>query len=92
MLTTLSSPQVQCNHYAKTHIKNSFCSDDLVDLGVDYLVAYPALVGTGICVAVLLLLAFAFICREGEEPRQEDEEEQDEEEEEMEKKESKKDT
>ena len=73
-------------------IKSNFCSDDLVDLSVDYLVAYPALVGTGLCVAVLLLLAFAFFMREGEEPRQEEEEEQEEEAEQTEKKESKKDT
>ena len=68
-------------------------SDDLVDLGVDYLTAYPALVVTGLCVAVLLLLALAFICREGEEHRQDqDQEEEVEEEEKIEKKESKKDT
>ena len=72
----------------------SFPSDDLVQLSVDYLIAYPALVGTGLCVTVLLLLAFAFIMREGEgeEEEEEEEEEQKENEQQEEKKESKKDT
>ena len=48
-----------------------FPSDDLVQLCVDYLVAYPALIGTGLCLTVLLLLASAFIMREGEEEEEE---------------------
>jgi len=72
--------------------------DELVQLCVDYLVAYPTLVGTGVCLAVLLLLAIAFIMREGEggqvlrTQEQEDEEEQEEEGEgDMDEKECKKD-
>jgi len=42
---------------------------DLTQLCLDYLVAYPLLVGACLCVPVLLLVAFLYLIRSGEEPR-----------------------
>merc|ERR1719228_829252 len=43
--------------------------DDLVQLCVDYLKAYPLLVGSCLCVPVLLLVAFLLVMRSDEEPK-----------------------
>merc|ERR1719292_114391 len=43
--------------------------DDLVQLCVDYIKAYPALAGAGLCVPFVLLLSFLLLFREGEEPK-----------------------
>merc|ERR1719317_1126509 len=43
--------------------------DDLVQLCVDYLKAYPLLVGTCLCVPVLLLVAFLYLIRSEGEPK-----------------------
>jgi len=43
--------------------------DELVQLCVDNLKAYPALMGAGLCVPFLLLLFLLLICREGEDPK-----------------------
>merc|ERR1719427_2117454 len=43
--------------------------DDLVQLCVDYMKAYPLLVGTCLCIPVLLLVAFLLIMRSDDEPK-----------------------
>jgi len=43
--------------------------DDLVQLCVDYLKAYPVQAGAGLCVPFILLLSFLLLFREGEEPK-----------------------
>merc|ERR1719427_1620199 len=43
--------------------------DDLVQLCVDYLKAYPLLVGSCLCVPVLLLVAFLLVMRSDDEPK-----------------------
>merc|ERR1719334_677516 len=42
---------------------------DMVQLCLDYLVAYPLLVGTCLCVPVLLLVAFLYLIRSEDEPK-----------------------
>merc|ERR1712013_9410 len=42
---------------------------DLVQLCLDYLVAYPLLVGTCLCVPVSLLVAFLYLIRSEGEPK-----------------------
>ena len=41
----------------------------MVQLCLDYLVAYPLLVGTCLCVPVLLLVAFLYLIRSEDEPK-----------------------
>ena len=55
-------------------------SDELVQLCVDYLKAYPAQVGTGACISAALLVALLVVCmREGElQPEEEEEREEEE--------------
>ena len=66
-------------------------SDDLVQLCVDYLKAYPALAGAGLCVPFVLLFSFLLLFREGEEPKSKKSKKK-KKEEQKEKKESKKET
>merc|ERR1719308_765102 len=65
--------------------------DDLVQLCVDYLKAYPALAGAGLCVPFVLLFSFLLLFREGEEPKSKKSKKK-KKEEQREKKESKKET